>query len=70
MIIVMLGAQGSGKGTVGVKLAEELGLVHISTGDILREISREDSEIGNYVNETLSSGKLVKDEILVSYALP
>jgi len=63
MIIVMLGAQGSGKGTVGVKLAEELGLVHISTGDIFRENIKNGTELGIEANTYILAGNLVPDEL-------
>ena len=63
MIIVMLGAQGSGKGTVGVKLAEELGLVHISTGDIFRENIKNNTELGKEANTYILAGNLVPDEL-------
>lgn len=63
MIIVMLGAQGSGKGTVGVKLAEELGLVHISTGDIFRENIKNNTELGQEANKYILAGNLVPDEL-------
>lgn len=63
MIIVMLGAQGSGKGTVGVKLAEELGLVHISTGDIFRENIKNGTELGKEANTYILAGNLVPDEL-------
>ena len=53
----------AGKGTQAELVVEKYHIPHISTGDILREISKEDTEIGNYVKETLASGKLVKDEI-------
>ena len=53
----------AGKGTQAERVVEKYHIPHISTGDILREISKEDSEIGEYVRETLASGKLVKDEI-------
>ena len=53
----------AGKGTQAELVVEKYHIPHISTGDILREISKEDSEIGKYVYETLASGKLVKDEI-------
>jgi len=62
--IMFIAAPAAGKGTQAELVVQKYGIPHISTGDILREISREDSEIGNYVNETLSSGKLVKDEIM------
>ena len=50
-------------GTQAELVVEKYHIPHISTGDILREISKEDSEIGEYVRETLASGQLVKDEI-------
>ena len=53
----------AGKGTQAELVVEKYGIPHISTGDILRDISKEDSEIGKYVYETLSNGELVKDEI-------
>jgi len=61
--IMFIAAPAAGKGTQAELVVQKYGIPHISTGDILREISKEDSEIGNYVKETLSSGKLVKDEI-------
>lgn len=63
MIIVILGAQGSGKGTVGVKLAAELGLIHISTGDIFRENIKNNTELGQEANKYILSGNLVPDEL-------
>jgi adenylate kinase len=53
----------AGKGTQAELVVEKYHIPHISTGDILREISKEDSEMGEYVRETLASGQLVKDEI-------
>ena len=53
----------AGKGTQAELVVEKYGIPHISTGNILRDISKEDSEIGKYVQETLASGQLVKDEI-------
>ena len=53
----------AGKGTQAELIVKKYNVPHISTGDILREISKEDSEVGEYVRETLASGKLVKDEI-------
>ena len=63
MVIVMLGAQGSGKGTVGVRLAEELELVHISTGDIFRENKNNNTELGKEANTYILAGNLVPDEL-------
>lgn len=63
MVIVMLGAQGSGKGTVGTKLAEALGIPHISTGDIFRENIKNGTELGIEANTYILEGKLVPDEL-------
>ena len=61
--IMFIAPPAAGKGTQAELVVQKYNIPHISTGDILREISKEDSEIGKYVYETLASGKLVKDEI-------
>ena len=61
--IMFIAPPAAGKGTQAELVVEKYHIPHISTGDILREISKEDSEIGKYVYETLASGNLVKDEI-------
>ena len=61
--IMFIAPPAAGKGTQAIKIVRKYHIPHISTGDILREISKEESEIGLYVRETLASGKLVKDEI-------
>lgn len=61
--IMFIAPPAAGKGTQAELVVEKYKIPHISTGDILREISKEDSEIGQYVFETLASGGLVKDEI-------
>lgn len=61
--IMFIAPPAAGKGTQAELVVEKYHIPHISTGNILREISKEDSELGNYVFETLASGKLVKDEI-------
>jgi len=61
--IMFIAAPAAGKGTQADLLTNKYNLVHISTGDILRDIAKNDSELGSYVKEVLSSGKLVKDEI-------
>lgn len=65
MVIVMLGAQGSGKGTVGTELAKGLNLVYISTGEIFREHIKHGTELGIEANKYISKGNLVPDEITV-----
>ena len=61
--IMFIAPPAAGKGTQAELAVSKYNIPHISTGDILRDISKEDSEIGNYVRETLASGNLVKDEI-------
>ena len=61
--IMFIAPPAAGKGTQAELVVEKYGIPHISTGDILRDISKEDSEIGKYVYETLTNGELVKDEI-------
>ena len=61
--IMFIAPPAAGKGTQAELVVQKYHIPHISTGDILREISKEDSEIGKYVYETLASGKLVKDDI-------
>ena len=62
--IILLGAPGSGKGTLGKQLAEKYGYTLISTGDILREEKKSGSEIGKKINDILGKGNLVPDDIV------
>ncbi len=61
----MLGAPGTGKGTVGNLLAEKLGIPHISSGEIFRSYINSDDEIGKEVKSYVSEGKLVPDELTI-----
>lgn len=63
--MVILGAPGSGKGTQAKKIQEELDLIHISTGDILRAEIEKESSLGIKVKEYVHQGKLVPDEIII-----
>jgi len=65
MIVIMLGAPGTGKGTVGNLLAQKLGIAHISSGEIFRSYINNASEIGNQVKEYVQEGKLVPDELTI-----
>lgn len=62
--IIFIAPPAAGKGTQSNLVSEKYHIPHISTGDILREVMKEDSEIGEYVLETITSGGLVKDEIM------
>lgn len=61
--IMFIAPPAAGKGTQAEIIVKKYKIPHISTGDILRDISKENSEIGNYVAETLANGLLVKDEL-------
>ena len=65
MIIIMLGAQGTGKGTVAGILQERIGIPQISTGDIFRKNIKEQTPLGIEANKYISKGNLVPDEITV-----
>lgn len=66
MIIIMLGAQGTGKGTVAGVLNKQNGWVQLSTGDIFRENISKGTELGIEANKYISKGCLVPDEITIS----
>ncbi len=61
MKILLIGPQGSGKSTQAGLLAKEKNLPRISTGDIFRELSSQDSEEGRKIKAILNSGKLIGD---------
>jgi len=65
MEILILGPQGSGKGTQAKRVAAEYGYVHIATGDILREAVAEGTELGRRVQPILEAGRLVDDELMI-----
>ena len=66
MIIIMLGAQGTGKGTVAGILSKQNNWIQLSTGDIFRENISKGTELGIEANKYISKGCLVPDEITVS----
>jgi adenylate kinase len=63
--LVLLGPPGSGKGTQGEKLQEELRLPYYATGDILRAAVREGTDLGRAAKEYMDRGDLVPDELIV-----
>lgn len=65
MFIVLLGAPGSGKGTVGKIIAEDLKLAHISTGDLFRENLKNETELGKEAKQYMDKGELVPDEVTI-----
>ena len=65
MDIIMLGAQGTGKGTVAGLISEQTGLPQISTGDIFRKNISEKTPLGVEADKYISKGNLVPDDITV-----
>lgn len=66
-IIFVLGAPGSGKGTVCARIVETYGYVHLSAGDLLREErTRPGSEFGELIENNIKNGKIVPVEITCS----
>ena len=65
MNIIMLGAPGTGKGTVAAMLKEELHIPHISSGDIFRECIAQKGELAKELDSYLAAGKLVPDELTI-----
>lgn len=64
MYLVLLGPPGAGKGTQAKRLAEKLGLPHISTGDILRQNVKLDTELGKQAKGIMEKGLLVPDDLV------
>ena len=65
MIIIMLGAPGTGKGTVAGMLEKGIGIKQVSTGDIFRKNMQEGTEIGKIAESYISKGQLVPDELTI-----
>jgi adenylate kinase len=63
--LVLLGPPGSGKGTQGERLNEDLRLPYYATGDILRGAVRDETELGREAKEYMDQGDLVPDEVIV-----
>ena len=65
MIIIMLGAPGTGKGTVAGILTQKLGVPQVSTGDIFRKHIKEQTELGKLADKYISKGHLVPDDVTI-----
>ena len=66
MRIVLLGAPGSGKGTQGTRLAERLGVPHVSSGELLRRHIDEGTELGGRAADFVARGELVPDDLVLA----
>ena len=65
MNLILLGMPGAGKGTQAESIQKDFGLANISTGAMMREVSRSESKLASKVQTYLSSGTLVPNEIII-----
>lgn len=65
MRLLLIGAPGAGKGTQAVRLAERLGVTHISSGDLLRKHVTDGTTLGRSVKEYVTRGDLVPDQMVL-----
>ena len=65
MVLIMLGAPGTGKGTVANILKDKLEIPQVSTGDIFRKHIKEQTELGKLADKYISKGQLVPDEVTI-----
>ena len=65
MNVLLLGPQGSGKGTQAKRIGAEYGIPHIATGDMLRNAIAQETELGRQVKPILQSGELVPDDLMI-----
>lgn len=66
MNIILMGCPGAGKGTQSAKLQQQLGLHHISTGDVLRTEIASGSVLGQQIAQMINQGNLVPDALMIS----
>jgi adenylate kinase len=64
--VLLLGPQGSGKGTQAKRISADYGIPHIATGDILRDAIARETELGRQVKPIVESGQLVSDELITA----
>jgi adenylate kinase len=63
--VLLLGPQGSGKGTQAKRIEAEYGIPHIATGEMLRSAIEHDTELGRRVKSIVESGRLVPDDLMI-----
>jgi adenylate kinase len=64
MRLILFGPPGAGKGTQADFIREKYGVEHISTGDVLREAIKKETEVGLYAKSFMDKGELVPDEVV------
>jgi adenylate kinase len=65
MVVILLGAPGVGKGTQAVRLADDKGAAHVSTGDLLRAARRDGTPLGRKAQGYMDAGELVPDDLIL-----
>lgn len=65
MNIILVGPPGSGKGTQASFLKEQYGLMHLSTGDMLRDEIAQQTELGNKAKDMVDSGQFIPDDLII-----
>ena len=65
MNIILIGPPASGKGTQAKFLSEKFGFIHLSTGDMLREISSKQTDLAKEVKSLIDNGHFVSDELII-----
>ena len=65
MNVIIMGPPGCGKGTQANGIVQNIGVVHISTGDMLRAAVKSGSELGNRVEAVMAAGELVSDDLMM-----
>ena len=63
--LVLFGAPGSGKGTQSAKLIDKYGLHHISTGEVLRDHIKRETELGKIAQQYIAEGQLIPDDLMI-----
>ncbi len=65
MNVLLLGPQGSGKGTQAARISEAYGIAHVATGDMLRAAIADGTELGRRIKAVYDRGELVPDELMI-----